>query len=608
MRFIRYVRDLLALTHTVLLRLTRAATVCIVMLCALAVSSAALAQSVVEIRVDANDGVATPSGPNPGDTWSNAYLYLQDAINQANTLLSGQNPPSSVELWVANGTYYPDITASTASTGGTNLRIATFKMENNLKILGGFAGGATNESNKNQRLPLVNIAILSGDIQQNDPGTISDNSFHIVTGVKVNDTAVIDGFTIRAGNADGADDPDYPDIDVLISPEVGAGMLLLGKHTLSPTDACFPLVMRCRFELNRAEYGAGVFYSANQTSEPIFGNCEFRQNVAGNAGGGFYSMEQISGEVQGGFAIFANCLFAGNQAGTAGAIYVGGLASASLRNCTIADNEAVGTGGVDSIVHDTTCPAGSRDGTTSLLNCIVSAANGVQLAGPTIASYTWVKELDEICQNNGNNAEGDPGFVGSGNYRLRVTPTVSPCIDSGSNALAYAGDPADINQNSSTTDMMVELDQRTRIGGVFGSTACKIDRGTYELVSGGCVGDVAPWPGGNNSVDADDLILVILHWGACPTPPAPCQGDVTGGAAGTCGNGSVDSDDLVAIILNWGPCPGLPPGTPPLEGTIENYEDCENLCAELEGQDAIDCMQKCFWYLCHEKGLTQFCE
>jgi hypothetical protein len=229
------------------------------------------------------------------------------------------------------------------------------------------------------------------------------------------------------------------------------------------------------------------------------------------------------------------------------------------------------------------------------------------MTGATEAKYCWVKELDEICKNAVGNLEGDPEFIGESppNYRLQAT---SDCIDSGENSLAYASDPGDINQNNSTGDMMVELDQRTRIGGVFGATDCKIDRGAYELVTGGCVGDVAPSPGGNNAVDVDDLVLVILSWGACPTPPALCPGDVTGGAAGGCGNGTVDVDDLVAVILNWGPCPGLEPGDPPLEGTPENYEDCENMCDHLTGEDAISCMQQCFWILCHEKGLTQFCE
>jgi hypothetical protein len=61
----------------------------------------------------------------------------------------------------------------------------------------------------------------------------------------------------------------------------------------------------------------------------------------------------------------------------------------------------------------------------------------------------------------------------------------------------------------------------------------------------GCVGDV----NASGAVDVDDLIAVILGWGACdrPCPPA-CAQDTNADCA-------VDVDDLVAVILGWGDCP-----------------------------------------------------
>jgi hypothetical protein len=48
-------------------------------------------------------------------------------------------------------------------------------------------------------------------------------------------------------------------------------------------------------------------------------------------------------------------------------------------------------------------------------------------------------------------------------------------------------------------------------------------------------------------IDVDDLIAVILQWGACPgicsADSAPCGGD-----------GAVTVDDLLAVITRWGPC------------------------------------------------------
>jgi len=82
--------------------------------------------------------------------------------------------------------------------------------------------------------------------------------------------------------------------------------------------------------------------------------------------------------------------------------------------------------------------------------------------------------------------------------------------------------------------------------------------GTYAL-SGGF------WPGAlpdvtcpadidsSGSVDVDDLIAVILGWGACANPCPPyCPGDIAPQSNGNC---AVDVDDLVAVILAWGACP-----------------------------------------------------
>jgi hypothetical protein len=52
---------------------------------------------------------------------------------------------------------------------------------------------------------------------------------------------------------------------------------------------------------------------------------------------------------------------------------------------------------------------------------------------------------------------------------------------------------------------------------------------------------------GSNVVDVDDLVAVILGWGAC-TDCAGCAADVDL-------NGVINVDDLVAVILGWGACP-----------------------------------------------------
>jgi hypothetical protein len=58
----------------------------------------------------------------------------------------------------------------------------------------------------------------------------------------------------------------------------------------------------------------------------------------------------------------------------------------------------------------------------------------------------------------------------------------------------------------------------------------------------------------NNTVDIDDLVIVITHWGRCPPqPPDCCLGDIVFPLG--VGDHTVNIDDLVALITSWGPCP-----------------------------------------------------
>jgi hypothetical protein len=53
---------------------------------------------------------------------------------------------------------------------------------------------------------------------------------------------------------------------------------------------------------------------------------------------------------------------------------------------------------------------------------------------------------------------------------------------------------------------------------------------------------------GDGSVNADDVLAVIVDWGNCPTPPNDCPADI---APHPIGNEAVDSDDLIMVIVNW---------------------------------------------------------
>ena len=187
-------------------------SVLLLLLCLLSICSSAGA---VDIFVDDS----APGGD--GTTWPQAYNDLQDAFDDA-----AQNSTADI-IRVAQGTYKP----------GT-LRTHTFELQVDLQILGGYIG--YNAPDPTIRDPELYPSILSGDLSGNDGPALfqdnADNSYHIITAVLIDDTAVVDGFTIRGGNANGT------------SQRTGAAVILS-----APSDVIDgPLFRNCTFIENHA--------------------------------------------------------------------------------------------------------------------------------------------------------------------------------------------------------------------------------------------------------------------------------------------------------------------------------------------------------------------
>jgi len=162
------------------------------------------------------------TGSNNGSSWEDAYNYLQDALANA---LSGD------EIWVAHGIYKPDQGAGVTPDD----RTATFQLISGVTIKGGYAGFG--EPDANERDIDEYETILSGDLSGNDGPNFAnndENSYHIVTGNGTDETAVLDGFTITAGNANGP----YPDY-------CGGGMF---------NDSGSPTLTNCTLSGNNAKY------------------------------------------------------------------------------------------------------------------------------------------------------------------------------------------------------------------------------------------------------------------------------------------------------------------------------------------------------------------
>jgi parallel beta-helix repeat protein/predicted outer membrane repeat protein len=242
-----------------------------------------------DIYVDASATL----GANNGTSWANAYTDLQSALAAA---VSGDN------IYVAQGTYKP--------TSGTD-RTISFQLKSGVTLQGGYraADGARDPAYE---------TILSGDI--GIPGDNSDNSYHVVNGSGVDNTAVIDGFTITAGNAN-VWPGDY-------TSWMGGGMFAgWGSPTLT----------NMTFYDNSAEQGAGLDV---QGGNPTLTDVTFTGNLAINPGdgGAIY--------VSSGLATLTNVTISGNTAyDQGGGIYVGSGGRATLTYVTISGNTAGVSGG-----------------------------------------------------------------------------------------------------------------------------------------------------------------------------------------------------------------------------------------------------------------------
>jgi len=376
------------------------------------------------IYVDVN----AMGGLRDGSSWSNAYNSLQDGLDFA---------AYGDEIWVAKGTYKP----IGWPNGGAAPREKHFSLKTGVGVYGGFEGIETQRDGRDWE---NNMTILSGDIgiEENN----SDNCFHVFYHVTfLDNSAVLDGFTITAGNADISIDPTG----------CGGGMYNLAS---SPTLA------NCSFYGNHAGlYGGGVY---NAGSTPILTNCSFLNNSAELYGGGMYNLalpptlsncsfyDNFAVRYGGGMCNeksspkLVNCGFSGNFADENG----GGMcnwfsSSPTLTNCSFSCNSAESYGG--GIWN-------FESSSPTLTNCILwsdSADDSGNEIYNEINSFPIVRYCNiedsrgsDTGWNNilgidgGGNIDADPLFVDE-SYPGSTVKTEcdlhlqagSPCIDSGSN-------------------------------------------------------------------------------------------------------------------------------------------------------------------------------
>ncbi len=442
-------------------------------------------------------------GANDGTSWANAFTTLQAAL--AATC-------DADEIWVAKGTYRPD------AFGGP--RSSTFYIPAQVRVYGGF--NAT-ESLRNQRNVVANVTTLSGDLDSDDNlASFNDNSYHVVTfGTGLG--AVLDGFTILGGNANG----------VAIGDQRGGGVL---------AQAGNPILAKCRVIQNFAQNSGGGIYADASGLRAV--NTLFLLNASPLNGGAVAA--------SGGTPSFMNCIFNNNLSyGGDGAAFHGTGSAVTVINSTFYNNQSAAsvTGGIRIV-------GGSMNVVNTILwnnvdSTGVTMAAQLSASGGTIsATYSLIKNLGAPLLGFGNissaplfrDDNGPDNVVGTLDDDFRLFP-ISPGVDAGNNS-AVPSDFADLDQDSITAEVTPYdyknftrfLDVPFTVDSGLG-TAPIVDMGAHENTP--CVSDL------NNDgiVGTNDLVILLGQFGQF-VPPGT-GGDING-------DGFVNTIDLTILLGDFG--------------------------------------------------------
>ncbi|BCX46636.1 hypothetical protein HAHE_05440 [Haloferula helveola] len=470
----------------------------------LTVSSILVAQSADTARIHV-DAAADPGGD--GSTWELAFQDLQSALAAAALTTSDD------EIWVAQGTYTPD-------PGGTD-RTKSFVLLNGVAIYGGFSGSESDLSARNPD-PETNGTVLSGDLLGDDaPGftNVGDNSYQVVTGTGTDASAVLDGLTIRGGNANSFPQNRGGGLVCINSgsPTINHCMFTANKSgqsggavslsTLSP-GVCAPVFTGCRFVGNETSTYGGAVDSAS--SLPEFIDCQFDSNYSGYYGGAFFNYASSSR--------FERCMFRGNSAGqNGGALYFNNSGTAGppvLFNSTLSGNQARFGSAYYAISFATpvftnvtitgnrgTEAAGSAcyhstNSNPALNNCVIwnnSAAGATNVLAASVTNFNSTPSFSHSIVANtggstswnatagsdlGGNLDADPVFTTPTDPATAPTTTGDLRLGSGSAAANAGLNSADLDGSGLGTetiaDILTDLAGNDRIQNVT------VDLGAYE--------------------------------------------------------------------------------------------------------------------------------
>jgi parallel beta-helix repeat protein len=492
-------------------------------------------------------------GANDGASWEDAYVYLQDALVDAN---STEKP---VEIRVAQGIYKPH--QSQLPIAEFFWRSMSFELINGVVLKGGYSGVI--ESDPNTRDIGLYKTILSGDLYGDDvevadpcdllyEPTRAENSFHVVMASNINKTAILDGLTITGGNADGPETFNFcfgggmynqNSSPILINCTFNGNTSTSYGGGVFNSSNCSPILINCIFNGNASKYG-GIGGMCNFfESSPTLTNCTFSRNFGSgmvnfsnssptltnctfsrNFGSGMVNFSNSS-------PTLTNCTFSENSAelGGGGGMNNWGKSSPILTNCTFRGNIAWSGGGMEN----------NMDSSPILTNCIFRS--NVAKSGGGMDNYENSSPILTNCTFNQNSAEN---YGGGMDNLIDSNPILTNCIfsnntagDDGGGICNFASSPVLIN----CTFAQNSAENGNAIGSGIVYDYYRIDPNNMRLIN--CI----LWDGGNEI------------WNEYGSPTIITYCNIQGGKASIFdpsetvfwGKGNIDVDPLFVNLGYW---------------------------------------------------------
>ncbi|WP_107943831.1 InlB B-repeat-containing protein [Metasolibacillus fluoroglycofenilyticus] len=364
---------------------------------------------------------------NSGATWVDAVKSVQVALDKAS---------AGNQIWIAAGTYAP-----TKRANGSDPRTAYFRMKNGVAIYGGFAG---DEETLAQRDFQNNKTILSGVLPS------GGNAYHVFyhpDNLHLNETAILDGVIITAGNPNHATQNQHMH---------GGGMYNSGnsptlRNVVFTANIAYrygggiynyesnPALINVTFIENRAYSGGGMY---NESSNPQLTDVMFNNNRVSMDGGGLYNNNSNP-------ILIRTAFTANNATNNGGGVYNTGNSNATLTDALFKQNKAAVEGG--GMYNSSSNPT---------LTDVVFEQNTTDWSGGGMNNSNSSPALTNVTFS------GNQAFYGGGIYNIGSSPTLIDVKFNENTAYQQGGGIYNKNASNPTlTDVVFEENKATWYGG-----------------------------------------------------------------------------------------------------------------------------------------------